>query len=151
MMFRLFAALAFLAAIAHPASARRVALVIGQNAYVDLKPLDNPGRDARQVGALLARHGFEVLSCDGKEPGCFDLDRPGLLAALSKLEAAAKDADTALICYAGHGLASDEGNILTPISAAVDCTTGAVTQGVPVERFMAATDAAKNKLLVLDA
>jgi tetratricopeptide (TPR) repeat protein len=151
MMFRLFAALAFLAAIAHPASARRVALVIGQNAYADLKPLDNPGRDARQVGALLARHGFEVLSCDGKEPGCFDLDRPGLLAALSKLEAAAMDADTALIYYAVHGLASDEGNILTPVSAAVDCTTGAVTQGVPVERFMAATDAAKNKLLVLDA
>jgi uncharacterized caspase-like protein/predicted negative regulator of RcsB-dependent stress response len=134
-----------------PAEARRVALVIGQDAYVGLKPLDNPRRDARQVSAMLARHGFEVLSCNGKDPGCYDLDRPALLAALAKLEAAAKGAETALIYFAGHGLASEEGNILTPISASVNCKTGAVTHGVPVERFMAATAAARHKLLVLDS
>ncbi|MBV1694985.1 MAG: caspase family protein, partial [Hyphomicrobiales bacterium] len=136
---------------ATPVEARRVALVIGQNAYSGLKPLDNPRRDARQVAALLARHGFEVLSCKDNEPGCYDLDRTALLGALRRLEAAAKGAETALVYFAGHGLASEEGNILTPTNAAVNCRTGAVTHGVTVERFMEATNGARHKLLVLDS
>ena len=27
------------------------------------------------MAELLAKHGFEVIACDGKTPGCFDLDR----------------------------------------------------------------------------
>ena len=41
--------------------------------------------------------------------------------------------------FAGHGMATDEGNILTPVDAKVNCATGAVTHGVPVERIIAAT------------
>ena len=77
------------------AEARRVALVIGQNGYpggasatVGLPPLDNPRNDARRFAALLAKHGFEVLSCDGKQPGCTDLTRAGMLAALTGVRGA---------------------------------------------------------------
>src|SRR6476620_3490866 len=103
MCLRVLAALAAILLMATTAEARRVALVICQNAYpgsfsatIGLPRLANPGRDARGIAELLGRHGFEVLSCDGTRPGCFDLNRVGLLAALSKLEDSAKGADMAL-------------------------------------------------------
>ena len=37
------------------------------------------------MAVLLSANGFEIISRDGKEPGCFDFDRPGLLGALDKL------------------------------------------------------------------
>ena len=145
--FALFSLAAVAGLASTPAEARRVALVIGQDAYPDsgsatvgLPRLDNSGNDARRVAELFGKHGFEVLSCDGKTPGCFDLDRAGLLAALAKLTSEAKGADMALVFYAGHGLASEEGNILAPIDAKVNCATGAITQGVLVEDIMRATE-----------
>ena len=57
----------------------------------------------------------------------------------------------ALVFFGGHGLSTDEGNVLAPIDANVDCATGAVRQGITVERFMRATEPAKHKLLILDA
>jgi Caspase domain len=57
---------------------KRVALVIGQNAYANFNSLDNSVPDARTMAALLAKNGFEVISCDGKE-ACFDLSRGGLV------------------------------------------------------------------------
>lgn len=136
----------------------RVALVIGQDSYpggksatIGLPRLYNSGKDAVSVVALLQKHGFEVLSCDGKRPGCFDLDRARLEKALGDLKGRAKGADTALLYFAGHGMASAEGNILTPIDAKVACETGDVTNGVPVEAFMDATAPARNKLVLLDA
>jgi tetratricopeptide (TPR) repeat protein len=139
-------------------AAGRVALVIGQDAYpggksatIGLPALDNSRNDVAMVAALLRKHGFDVLSCDGKRPGCFDLDRPRLEKALGELKAKAAGADTALVYFAGHGMASPEGNILTPIDARVDCASGSVTNGVPVEAFMAATEPARHKLVLLDA
>jgi tetratricopeptide (TPR) repeat protein len=130
---------------------KRVALVIGQDKYASLSELANPRLDARRMAALLAKHGFEVISCDGRAPGCFDLTRADFDRALSQLAAKAAGADMTLVFFAGHGLASDEGNILAPTDAKVDCTTGAVAQGVLVERVMAATEPARHKLLILDA
>src|SRR5271166_5727870 len=86
------------AAVAAPE--KRVAVIIGQNRYSNLSKLDNPAPDARSLAALLSAYGFEIISCEGKEPGCFDLDRTGLLAALDKLKARVAGADLALIYYA---------------------------------------------------
>ena len=46
---------------------------------------------------------------------------------------------------------SEEGNILAPVDAKLNCSNGAVTNGVVVERIMAATKPARHKLLILDA
>jgi uncharacterized caspase-like protein len=158
MLARVLAAVIALILMAAPTHARRVALVIGQDAYpggaaatVGLPPLSNSARDASRMAKLLAKSGFDVISCDGKTPGCLDLDRSRLLEALKTLEQRAAGADLALVYFAGHGLATEEGNILTPTDAKVNCATGAITQGVPVERFMAATNPARMKLLILDA
>jgi hypothetical protein len=97
---RILAFVGALILIAAPAQARRVALVIGQNAYpgsasatVGLATLHNPVRDANRMAELLGKHGFEVISCEGKTPGCVDLDRTRLLEALNKLEQRAMGAD----------------------------------------------------------
>ena len=158
MFVRLLAACAALLFGLASAEAGRVALVIGQNAYpggspetAGLPTLDNPVPDAKSVVELFAGAGFEVLSCDGKQPGCFDLNREGLLKALAQLKARATGADLALVYFAGHGVVTDEGNIVTPIDAKVNCETGAITQGVLVEQLLQAVEPAKNKLLILDA
>ena len=158
MFVRLLAACAALLLGLAPAQAGRVALVIGQNAYpggspeaTGLPTLVNPVPDAKSVVELFAGAGFEVLSCDGKQPGCFDLNREGILKALAQLKARAAGADLALVYFAGHGVATDEGNIVTPIDAKVNCETGAITQGVLVEQFLQAVAPAKHKFLILDA
>src|SRR4051794_13545619 len=81
MFWRMISVVAAGLLLIQPAEAHRVALVVGQNAYVGggaatlgLVPLANPGRDARRMAELLVQHGFEVIACDGKTPGCFDLD-----------------------------------------------------------------------------
>jgi tetratricopeptide (TPR) repeat protein len=133
------------------AAQKRVALVIGQNAYVNFRKLDNPAPDAQSMAELLSANGFEIISCDGKTPGCFDLDRASLLAALHTLKARAAGADMALIFYAGHGVATEEGNMLPPIDASLDCKTGAIAKGVPVELLMQAAAPARHKFVILDA
>ena len=147
-----------LLAMLGPVEARRVALVVGQNAYpggasatVGLPHLDNPVLEARRLAEILANHGLEVISCDGKAPGCFDLDRGHFLDALKRLEERTGGAELALVFFAGHGLTSEEGNVLTPVEAKVNCAISAVTQGVLVERIMAATEPARMTLVILDA
>jgi uncharacterized caspase-like protein len=98
--------------IATAAEARRVALVIGQNAYpggasatIGLPALDNPALDARRMAELLVQQGFEVIACDGETPSCFDLARNRFVEALKRLEERATGAELALVFYAGHGAA----------------------------------------------
>jgi hypothetical protein len=158
MLLRILICVVVLSLTQTAAQARRVALVIGQNAYtggtsatVGLPTLTNPAGDAARMAKLLEQYGFEVIACDGKTPGCFDLDRARFLGALKRLEQRAAGADLALVFFAGHGLASVEGNILAPVDAKLNCSTGAVTNGVVVERIMKATGLARHKLVILDA
>jgi tetratricopeptide (TPR) repeat protein len=144
--------------LAAPAEARRVALIIGQDAYpggasatIGFSPLHNGRNDAHRIAGLLGQHGFEIISCDGKKAGCFDLDAKSMMNALDRLESMASGADLALVFFAGHGLASDEGNILAPINAKVNCSTGSIVNGIPVEFLLKATQSARHKLLIIDA
>jgi protein-disulfide isomerase len=140
-----------LVALATEADARRVALVIGQNTYSKLSLLTNPRRDAQSFAKLLARNGFDVMSCDGRRSGCFDLDYRAAVRALDTFASKAQGSDTALVFYAGHGVSSEAGNILVPVDAKVDCGTSGVSPGIPVESLMETMKGAKNKLLIIDA
>jgi tetratricopeptide (TPR) repeat protein len=158
MLARLVLAFAVIVMLPFSAEARRVALVIGQNAYpggasatVGLPKLYNSVPDARSMAALLAKHGFDIISCDGQDAGCLDLNREALSAALTRLQDQARGADLALVYFAGHGVATPEGNILAPLDARVNCETGAVTRGVPMEQILEATRPARDKLVLLDA
>jgi hypothetical protein len=134
-----------------PAEGRRVALVIGQNSYKNLTPLSNAANDASRMAALLRDNGFDLIGCIGDAPACIDQTRNGLLAAVATLRSQAKDADLALIFYAGHGLETGAGNVLVPIDATIDCPTMSVGNSVVVAEFLAAAAAAKRSVIILDA
>jgi tetratricopeptide (TPR) repeat protein len=159
MILRTFICAVALTLLATGAQARRVALVIGQSAYpggvsigaAELRTLTNPRQDATRMAQLLAQHGFEVIACDGPILGCFDLDQRRLLDALTTLEQRAAGADLALLFFAGHGLASAEGNVLAPIDAKFNCSTGAVSNGLVLEHIMRATKPASQALVIIDA
>jgi uncharacterized caspase-like protein len=149
----IFACVFLLGSIASAGAAaeKRVALVIGQNAYTALNSLKNPGIDAESMAATLTERGFDVISCDGKRLGCFDLTRDALSAAIAQLAAKSEGAALAFVFYAGHGMEAGDGNVLAPVDADIDCATRQVARGVLVDEVLEALKGAKQKIVVLDA
>ena len=96
---------------AEPALAqKRVALVIGNDRYPNLPPerqLLKAVNDAEAVGNTLARLGFEVIRGS-------NLGRQAMIDKLSDLTARVEAGDTALVFYAGHGVAIGGVNYLVP-------------------------------------
>src|SRR5215218_4234528 len=81
---------------AAPAHAeRRVALVIGNSAYKSVPRLANPVNDATLVGGMFKKAGFDVV--DTK----LDLSVVDMRKALREFGVKARDADVAVIYYAG--------------------------------------------------
>jgi tetratricopeptide (TPR) repeat protein len=141
---------ALLAATAAPAE-KRVALVIGNAAYAKLQPLNNPILDATRMATILARHGFDVLSCDDKAPGCFDLDREEMTDVLEDFEEMASGADVAFVFYAGHGMQTEDGNVLAPVNMELDCDTLDPKRAVLLDNVMESLADAREKIVIVDA
>lgn len=108
-------ALCFLALLALafqllPASAGRVALVIGNDDYSNLPPdkqLRKAVNDARAMGDALEKIGFTVIRGE-------NLDRQGMIDSIFDFTRRVEPGDTALFFYAGHGVAIGGGNYLLP-------------------------------------
>jgi Caspase domain/PAN domain len=114
-MFRIkihsFVYLIFLSILAGPAfSENRVALVIGNGAYLRVPRLPNPSHDAEDVAAALKRSGFEVILKT-------DLDQAGMQDAAINFTRAARAADVALFFYSGHAMQYAGVNYLAPVDA----------------------------------
>ena len=156
-MFRLFPKVISIVGLVLAASggvavaAGRVALVVGNGAYQSLATLANPSADAGELGRALSANGFEVLSCDGKRRGCFDLTREGLQDALETLTHKAKGKDLALVFFSGHGMEGADGNVLAPIDMRVDCAENMVRRGVLLNDMLKAVAGARQKIVILDA
>ncbi|HEY1862987.1 MAG TPA: caspase family protein [Roseiarcus sp.] len=86
---------------------KRVALVIGNSAYQNAVRLDNAVFDAKAVAESFRKLGFQVV--DG-----YDLDIDQMRSKVSEFSAALSDSKSAVIYYAGHGIAVDEENYLIP-------------------------------------
>jgi uncharacterized caspase-like protein len=132
-------------------AAGRVALVVGNDAYQSLSTLANPGADARHLADLLSANDFEVLSCDGKRPGCFDARREDLQDALEALTAKAKGKDLALVFFSGHGMQGPDGNVLAPVDMRVDCAENTLRRGILLNDLLKAAAGARQKIVILDA
>src|SRR6478736_3516241 len=76
-------------------AAKRVALVIGNSAYQNTKALANPKNDALGMATALQAIGFEVVSG-------LDLSKADLERTIRDFLARLRDADVALLFYAGH-------------------------------------------------
>lgn len=94
-----------------PAAAqKRVALVIGNSAYVHAGALANPVNDANAVADGLRQTGFEVVLG-------LDLDKRGFDTKVRDYSRLLAAADVGIFYYAGHGLQVSGRNHLVPVDA----------------------------------
>ena len=106
----LLAAVASLVLVSPAAADKRVALVIGNSAYVQAGALPNPINDASDMAEALKQVGFEVILGLDLTKSAFDGKVRDFAGALEK-------ADVAVFFYAGHGLQVGGRNYLVPVDA----------------------------------
>ena len=141
----LFFVLFFLCLAIEPAAAeRRVALVIGNGAYLHAPHLPNPPHDAEDVGAALKRTGFETIVG-------LDLDKSKMEDAAIRFARAARNADVAVFYYSGHALQYAGVNYLIPIDAEL-ADEADLRRATRVDDILEDLKQAKNlRILVLDS
>ena len=88
-------------------AAKRIALVVGNNAYADVPKLEKATGDAQAISATLQGLGFDVITV-------LDANRSRMARAIVDLETRVSPGDTVLFFFAGHGVALDGGNYLMP-------------------------------------
>lgn len=124
---------------------KRVALVVGNSAYVHTPKLLNPTNDTRDMGAALKNFGFAVV--EG-----YDLSRVELEVKLREFARALAGSDVGLLYYAGHGLQVAGINYLVPIDAKLDDESALDFELVRLEIIQRLMErAARTNILFLDA
>src|SRR5467141_3382440 len=125
---------------------KRVALVIGNSAYQKVAKLPNPANDAASVAAMFKAAGFDSVESKLNVPAA-DLRRT-----LREFAAKARDADIAVVYYAGHGIELDGTNYLIPIDATLETDGDVLDETIPLDRVLFAVEPARQlRLVILDA
>src|SRR5213080_3667888 len=142
-----FLAAALLLGVCQPAFAeKRVALVLGNSAYQNVARLPNPVNDGTVIAATLKNAGFDVV--DSRH----DLTAADTRRALRDFADRARDADIAVVYYAGHGIEVDGTNYLIPVDAKLERDTGVYDEAFSLDRVLLAIEPAKKlRLVILDA
>ncbi|MDA9536831.1 caspase (peptidase) [Bradyrhizobium sp. CCBAU 21362] len=140
-------ALAYFAFCCSPALAeKRVALVMGNSAYKNTLRLTNPVNDAALIGDMFKKAGFDAV--DVKT----DLNASEMRRALREFAGRVRDADMAVIYYAGHGIELDGTNYLIPTDAALETDADVYDEALPIDRVLVSIEPAKQlRLVILDA
>jgi uncharacterized caspase-like protein len=143
----LFAAL--LATVLLPAEAladKRVALVIGNSNYVNVRRLPNPENDATAVAALFRNAGFDVVEAHNNMGG------NAMRRALRNFSDTARTSDIAVVYYAGHGIEVDGANYLLPTDVVLERDIDVDDEAISIERIVRILEPAKRlRLIILDA
>jgi uncharacterized caspase-like protein len=123
----------------------RVALVIGNGAYVNAGPLPNPANDARAVARVLREIGFDVA--EG-----INLDHRSQDRLVRDFLRKAASARVALLFYAGHGMQVDGKNFLVPVDAKLTARTDLPFETLELDKIIAGLDdESRTNILILDA
>jgi uncharacterized caspase-like protein len=140
-------ALVFSALICQPAFAgKRIALVIGNSAYRNVARLANPANDAAVLADTFRKANFDVVDARN------DLSINEMRRVLRDFGGKARDADIAVIYYAGHGLEVNGMNYLVPVDAQLETDTDVYDEALPLDRVLIAVEPAKQlQLIILDA
>jgi hypothetical protein len=136
-------------AVAQAESGKRVALVIGQSAYMSVVALPNPARDAAAVAEALEKTGFKVQRATDRSLAALKAD----IDAFVKNVQQAGPGATALFFYGGHGLQRDGVNYLLPIEAKIGKGEELPGQAIALSDILRRLDAtgAATKIVILDA
>jgi Flp pilus assembly protein TadD len=123
----------------------RLALVIGNGAYVNATALANPPNDAKVVAKTLREIGFEVI--EGT-----NLDRAGMERLVRDFLHKAPSARLTLLYYAGHGMQVDGKNYLVPVDAKLSAPSDLAFETLELDKVLAGLDdEARANVVVLDA
>jgi hypothetical protein len=130
-------------------SAERVALVIGNSAYIDQQPLPNPANDARLIAATLQGLGFDVIER-------IDADQKTMKRAIQEFGGrltASGRSTVGLFYYAGHGVQVNNENYLVPVNAVIQRESDVVIEAVNADAVLSTINYARNDLnfVIMDA
>lgn len=145
--FTLFLALFLVCVACSPAAAeKRVALVIGNGAYTKVPQLPNPPHDAAAMADMLRRTGFEIVESKT------DIGVEAMRRALRDFSDEVRDADIAVVFYAGHGMEINGTNYLIPVDATIARDVDVEDEAVPLDRVLRTIEPARRlQLVILDS
>lgn len=133
--------------LGQPAMAdKRVALVIGNSAYQKVTRLTNPANDSSAMAETLKNAGFDIV--DLKR----DLNVNEMRRALREFADKVRNADVAVVYYAGHGMEINGTNYVIPVDAVLERDLDAFDEAIPLDRILAVIEPARQlRLVILDA
>ncbi|MGH6814670.1 MAG: caspase family protein [Hyphomicrobiaceae bacterium] len=126
---------------------KRVALIVGNAAYVHAGKLANPANDASDMAAALAEAGFETILG-------LDLDKRGFDLKIRDFARKLEGVGVGLFFYAGHAMQMSGQNYLLPVDAKLENERDLDFETVRLEfvlRQMGLTREDKTNLVFLDA
>src|SRR4051812_39405567 len=125
---------------------KRVALVIANSAYQHAPSLTNPVNDGSVMARTLKEAGFDIV--DSRR----DLTAQETRRVLREFADATRDADIAVVYYAGHGIEVEGSNYLIPVDAKLERDTDVFDEALSLDRVLVAVEPAKQlRLVILDA
>lgn len=126
-------------------ASNRVALVIGNSEY-QTEPLRTPANDAKSVGDVLSRIGFEVTLL-------INADRREMLEGINSFADNLKKAEIGLVFYAGHAIQIKGVNYLIPLKADIRSALDLEYEALQVNRIVDKMSEVDNRLnvVILDA
>jgi tetratricopeptide (TPR) repeat protein len=126
-------------------SGKRVALVMGNSAYKNVPPLENPIADARTMRDILTKLGFEVVYGE-------NLDKRAMGRHIGEFGAIVRDADAAIVYFAGHGSTFGDVPYVVPVDSRYEKLTDIPSELIQVESLVGELRRAKGvRLVILDA
>lgn len=142
--FGVFSLLCLTVGTAH--AEKRVALVVGNGAYQKVSPLANSVNDADAMAAMFTSSGFDLVVLKR------DLTVADTRRALRDFADSARNADVAVVYFAGHGIEIDGTNYVVPVDAALERDLDAFDEAIPLDRILSVIEPAKQlRLVILDA
>jgi uncharacterized caspase-like protein len=108
---------------------KRVALVVGNGAYLHADKLYNPVNDARGVRDALKQIGFDVIYGE-------NLDQKALRRTVGDFARAVSRAAVAVVYFAGHGATFGDTPYVVPIDAEFSSLEQAPYDLIPVETLI---------------
>lgn len=124
----------------------RVALVVGNNAYLRVPPLRNAVNDAAAVSDELRKFGFQVIRVlDGKASEIVEAKR--------RFISAVGNGGIGVFYFSGHGIQMEGRNYLLPVDFSSASPTGIAQDGISVPNVLDEIERAKPRLniVILDA
>jgi len=125
----------------------RIALVIGNSAYVNAPTLINPSNDAKAITNILKKLGFTVINVN-------DGTKEQMITGIAQMQAALKGQQAVgMLYYAGHGVQQNWRNYMVPVDFKVSKDVDIPKQAIDVDTVIEGLKKAGTRMniIVLDA